>query len=117
MQYETLDSNDVDRIMRGDNLTKPTVSDLLEKEEPPRHGHRPEREPAEPDVRLGGGPLPSPGDPATSDESHPSEAALPQRGPCVSASCSARAPGKCASPRPPERNGRRRHEVRPMARA
>ena len=24
--------------MRGDNLTKPTVGDLLEKEEPPRHG-------------------------------------------------------------------------------
>src|SRR3712207_4899182 len=26
-RYETLDSNDIDRIMRGDNLTKPTVSD------------------------------------------------------------------------------------------
>ena len=38
MKYETLDRSDVDRIMQGENLTKPTVSDLLEKEQkPPRH--------------------------------------------------------------------------------
>ena len=50
-----------DRIMRGDNITKPTVSDLLEKETrrpgttiapPPRQ---------EPGLGLGGGPLPAPG--------------------------------------------------------
>src|SRR2546423_2304433 len=33
MKYETLDSADIDRIMRGDNLTRPTVSDLLEREQ------------------------------------------------------------------------------------
>ncbi|HSI35028.1 MAG TPA: ATP-dependent zinc metalloprotease FtsH, partial [Tepidisphaeraceae bacterium] len=32
MQYETLDGPDVDRIMKGENLTKPTVSELLDKE-------------------------------------------------------------------------------------
>ncbi len=30
MKYETLESNDVDRIMRGDILTRPSVSDLLD---------------------------------------------------------------------------------------
>jgi cell division protease FtsH len=63
LKYETLDSNDIDRIMRGDNITKPTVSDLLEKE----HGRRSTTiQPgpnSEPDVQpgLGGGPLPAPG--------------------------------------------------------
>jgi cell division protease FtsH len=32
VKYETLDGTDVDRVMRGENLTKPTVSDLLERE-------------------------------------------------------------------------------------
>jgi transcription elongation GreA/GreB family factor len=31
-KYETLDTQDLERIMRGDNLTRPTVSDLLDKE-------------------------------------------------------------------------------------
>jgi cell division protease FtsH len=60
MKYETLDSSDVDRIMRGDTITKPTVSDLLEKE----HGRRGTViAPHNPDVQpgLGGGPLPAPG--------------------------------------------------------
>jgi len=64
LKYETLDSNEIDRIMRGENLTRPTVSDLLEKEQ-----NRPERstviapaaDPKEPDVTFGGGPLPAPG--------------------------------------------------------
>ena len=46
--------------MRGDSITKPTVSDLLEKEQ----GRRaPVSKPPEPDVQpgLGGGPLPAPG--------------------------------------------------------
>ncbi|MEA2708125.1 MAG: cell division protease FtsH [Phycisphaerales bacterium] len=64
LKYETLDSQDVDRIMRGDNLTRPTVGDLLEREQ--SRGGRgaviaPNENPAEPDVRLGGGPLPAPG--------------------------------------------------------
>jgi cell division protease FtsH len=63
VRYETLDSNDIDRLMRGDTLTKPTVTDLLEKEQSRRAGTviAPGTDDAEPDVRLGGGPLPSPG--------------------------------------------------------
>jgi cell division protease FtsH len=63
LRYETLDSNDIDRIMRGDSLTKPTVADLLEKEQGRRTGTviAPGTTDAEPDVRLGGGPLPAPG--------------------------------------------------------
>jgi cell division protease FtsH len=62
MRYETLDSSDVDRIMRGDTLTKPTVHDLLEKEQN-RRGTviQPQNDPKNPDIRLGGGPLPAPG--------------------------------------------------------
>jgi cell division protease FtsH len=63
MRYETIDSNDVDRIMRGDTLTKPTVSDLLEKEGRRGTVIQPGPTDTAPDVRpgLGGGPLPSPG--------------------------------------------------------
>jgi len=63
MRYETLDANDIDRLMRGDTLTKPTVTDLLEKEQNRRAGTviAPGTDDAEPDVRLGGGPLPAPG--------------------------------------------------------
>ena len=43
MQYETLDATDVDRIMRGENLTKPTVGDLLEKEQSRRGDGHPAR--------------------------------------------------------------------------
>jgi cell division protease FtsH len=62
LKYETLDSSDVDRIMRGDNLTKPTVSDLLEREQK-RAGTviQPSDENSQPDIQLGGGPLPAPG--------------------------------------------------------
>jgi cell division protease FtsH len=63
LKYETLDTNDVDRIMRGDNLTKPTVGELLEKEQNRRPAVtiQPATDPEAPDLRLGGGPLPSPG--------------------------------------------------------
>jgi len=62
LKYETLDSNEIDRIMRGESLTRPTVMDLLEKE----HSRRatviaPPEEPNQPDVGFGGGPLPAPG--------------------------------------------------------
>jgi cell division protease FtsH len=63
MKYETLDGSDVDRIMRGEVLTKPTVGDLLEKEN--RKGNatviQPSDESKQPDIRLGGGALPAPG--------------------------------------------------------
>ncbi len=63
MRYETLDSNDVDRIMRGDNLTRPTVGELLDREQNRRPATviQPSTDPTKPDIRLGGGPLPSPG--------------------------------------------------------
>jgi cell division protease FtsH len=62
MTYETLDASDVERVMRGENLTKPTVSELLEKEQP-RRGAVIQPGPTDPDVRpgLGSGPLPAPG--------------------------------------------------------
>jgi cell division protease FtsH len=63
MKYETLDTSDVERLMRGDNLTKPTVSDLLEKEQRRGTTIQPTQDPREPDVNpgLGAGPLPAPG--------------------------------------------------------
>ena len=63
MKYESLDASDVERIMRGDSLTKPTVSDLLEKEQRRATTIAPSTDAREPDVRpgLGGGPLPAPG--------------------------------------------------------
>ena len=62
LQYETLDSNDVDRVMRGDVLTKPTVGDLLAKEQARRATTiAPSTDASQPDVHLGGGPLPAPG--------------------------------------------------------
>jgi cell division protease FtsH len=62
MRYETLDAQEVDRIMKGENLTKPTVGDLLEKEQS-RRGVviQPSSDPKGPDLSLGGGPLPAPG--------------------------------------------------------
>ena len=61
-RYETLDAVDVDRVMKGEQLTKPTVGDLLEKEQS-RRGTviQPSSDPTEPDVRIGGGPIPTPG--------------------------------------------------------
>jgi hypothetical protein len=48
--------------MRGDAITKPTVSDLLEKEQS-RRTPMPSSDKGQPDIRpgLGGGPLPAPG--------------------------------------------------------
>ncbi len=62
LKYETLDSNDIDRIMRGDTLVRPTVSDLLEKEQSRRSTViQPGPTDTTPDVSLGGGSLPAPG--------------------------------------------------------
>ena len=61
LKYETLDTADVDRIMRGETLTKPTVGDLLEKEQRRGVTIQPTPEPKGPDLTLGGGPVPAPG--------------------------------------------------------
>ncbi|MGF1632462.1 MAG: ATP-dependent zinc metalloprotease FtsH [Phycisphaerae bacterium] len=63
MKYETLTAPEVDKIMRGEPLTKPTVGDLLEQETRKKNATdiQPGPTNAEPDVGLGGGPLPSPG--------------------------------------------------------
>ena len=62
MKYETLDSNDIDRIMHGDILTKPTVGELLEREQSQRSTIiQPSEGKSQPDIQLGGGHLPAPG--------------------------------------------------------
>jgi cell division protease FtsH len=65
IKYETLDADDMDRIMRGDKLTRPTVSDLLQQEKDRTPERKtviaPSTDPSQPDVQLGGGPLPAPG--------------------------------------------------------
>jgi cell division protease FtsH len=62
LKYETLDGPDIDRIMRGDQLTRPTVGDLLEKEKTRRTAViQPSQDASDPDVTLGGGPIPQPG--------------------------------------------------------
>ena len=62
LKYETLDAQDIDRIMKGDNLTRPTVSDMTP---PPSASPRPVTiqpavDNAEPDINLGGT-MPQPG--------------------------------------------------------
>ena len=64
VRYETLDTADVDRIMRGDTITRPTVGDLLDRESNNRRPAatiQPAADIDQPDVTLGGGPLPTPG--------------------------------------------------------
>ncbi len=61
-KYETLDSQDIDRIMKGEVLTRPTVSDLIEKEQAKRSTTiAPSTDNTEPDVTFGGGALPAAG--------------------------------------------------------
>ena len=64
VKYETLDASDIERIMRGDVLTKPSISDMLDRElnsRRPATTIQPAQNPTEPDIGLGGGTLPSPG--------------------------------------------------------
>jgi cell division protease FtsH len=66
MKYETLDGADVERIMRGDVLTKPTIGDLLDQQNRPGTVIQPSTDPSVPDVTGSelpglGGPMPSPG--------------------------------------------------------
>ena len=61
MQFETLDGIDIDRIMKGETLSKPTVGDLLDMEN--KKGSTPANTPnTEPPGGLPGlgGPLPTP---------------------------------------------------------
>jgi cell division protease FtsH len=65
MQFETLDAADVDRVMKGERLTKPTVGDLLDQENKRGAVIQPGPDVNQPDAipgpGVGGGPLPSPG--------------------------------------------------------
>ena len=64
LKYETLDANDVERIMRGEALTRPSISDMLDAESKRRPGTtiQPGPDASEPDITGGlTGPLPSPG--------------------------------------------------------
>ena len=65
MQFETLDAIDVDRVMKGERLTKPTVGDLLDQEDKRGVTIQPGLSAADPDIivppSVGGGVLPSPG--------------------------------------------------------
>jgi cell division protease FtsH len=38
IKYETLEASDVDRVMRGETISKPSVSDLIDPPPPPRRG-------------------------------------------------------------------------------
>ncbi len=61
IKYETLDASEIERIMRGEQLTRPTVSDMIN---PPPTSPRPAVTIApEPptSMGLGGGPIPQPG--------------------------------------------------------
>ena len=60
LKYETLDMSDIDRIMRGDSLTRPPVPDA-EQETSRRSAKSQAEAGAQPDVNLGGGPIPAPG--------------------------------------------------------
>ena len=66
LKYETLDAADIDRIMRGDTLTKPTIAELLDQQSRSGTVIQPGPTPADPDVNTGGlpgmgGAMPSPG--------------------------------------------------------
>jgi cell division protease FtsH len=62
LKYETLDGPDIDHIMRGENITRPTVGDVLDKQEPRRPVIQPGPD-SSPGIQPGGlgGPLPAPG--------------------------------------------------------
>jgi cell division protease FtsH len=61
VQYETLDGPDVDRIMKGENLSKPTVSDLLQQEQNRSGSALPGGLGGSLTPGIGGGPMPAPG--------------------------------------------------------
>lgn len=60
LKYETLQGEDVKRIMRGERLTKPTIAELLEAESPPPPSARPRSTPPRPGEEPPGDAIPSP---------------------------------------------------------
>ena len=62
LKYETLTGDDVDRILRGERLDKPTVAELLEAESNPRRTSKPKPRLVEddPGEEPHGGVMPSP---------------------------------------------------------
>ena len=61
LKYETLTSDDVERIMSGEVLDKPTVSDLLQQEAAkPAAKPEPQTPPEELGEEPAGGAIPSP---------------------------------------------------------
>ncbi len=61
LKYETLDGDDIDRIIRGEQLDKPTLTDLLEAERAPAARPIKSAPDTSPGPELGGGALPQPG--------------------------------------------------------
>ena len=62
LKYETLDAEDVKRIISGQHITKPTVADLLASEQQRRAEVRREEEKRNPEAEGPGlGPIPQPG--------------------------------------------------------
>jgi cell division protease FtsH len=61
MKYETLDTNDIDRLMRGEILTRPTVSEMTQTPPSPPRAITIAPEPPPTGLGLGGGPMPQPG--------------------------------------------------------
>ena len=61
LKYETLDAEDVKRIIPGQAITKPTVADLLASEQQRRAEARREEEKRDPGTEGLGGPIPQPG--------------------------------------------------------
>lgn len=61
LKYETLEGQDVDQIMKGGMLARPTMSDLIEKESSRPAAPTPRPTEGSGDAILGGGPLPQPG--------------------------------------------------------
>jgi len=61
LKYETLEAAEVQRLIRGERLDRPTVDDLLDSDQAGRASTpKPPSEPA-PEPELGAGPLPMPG--------------------------------------------------------
>jgi cell division protease FtsH len=62
LRYETLDGSDVERVMKGESLTKPTVADLLASEQQRRAEARREEEKKKGEAEGPGiGAIPQPG--------------------------------------------------------
>lgn len=64
LKYETLDATEVEKLIKGESLDKPTVNDLLDAaDSDDRREVKPQQAPKEPpaEPELGSGPLPQPG--------------------------------------------------------